>query len=1513
MKQIHTGTENNGWDRKKFQGGANTDADAQDVARSRGTYLNAHNFRIADHDGGNGALTKVGGEVLFEGAGQPGAETYRCIGSISVSGRRFTAWASTAPGLFPPIIKVDGLTVAMSPDIPYVWDKKLQLDCAEDCEGGIVFDARSGDVPIHWPIKAMLDGLAAGELTYFDLFDVSIVQASPTRPLNRPRFRGFQTVGAGAGVVGGQRIYRVRYVNENGDRTPNGPPLGPVMVPFVMNSGGQTPIAPSFPAAGFAGMSVDQIGLRTRFAVKLRVRVDNRANFGSFEVVCEHFSTNAGPDAVPEITIVHRQQIQPGENDWYDVLDDGTVIDEIPTDENSIQMYYIREANSVRYINYRVVYGGVVIGRRSVEGEYIESDGTRLVPFTKNLGVKGHQDPINHCYFRRFQSGERHAIGVVYYDSTGGESYVDRVEESFRFPNRRDEKSGDSLAFSDAPCYAANVNGEVTPTYEVFDLDNATGRTQDGQVVNVMAEARRKIGAQNFQNQAFTSSYAGPLENFVPYGQNNDGTYQDSAAWGPWLKSSQLKPLRPVNPDDYKFGLDYRVNTRVAREGEANGNTVLNYNPRVFNVENHTMGVALRGVASQPAGMQGFSVVASKPAGRVIGQVLCKWKLISGPVTDGTFLATGSQATKDVWQFHVCFPDFNAGSINQGVWEGLMANDQRYGLQLVSPLGIASEMFGSANMLRTIEQEQGSYATIADMLSYVRVLWDNGQINPGNGSGGISPSAPLPGGQDHFAGFASWRNGAPASMPWGGPADQVLQITNAEEVVHQSGIRSMVFTMGSPVYSTTSAGGSKDFASPSTQAFHEPWYVANIVQDAIEPEDNEGYISLNHYQSFRSCIGIGDGTDGQTFEIVDENVDDFYDAAGGERFIWILTTQGVRAFMSADNLTAAEVNLLVMQIADAGSVTTAGGQEIYGLYRVEFGNDGDSRIILYNFTAEVGARVEVRYRGAEVRVYGDMITSPAMATLHDAAVAANPTNPISNATVDSGPVAMPRYGPNWFTGNGNALHTNGLPIPFANFHYNGRYMVPFGLGWGAGGPTQSLAISQLESGTLISVRQWKAIFDCEVRSPLYLSHFEAGGVSCYPQKQYVPRPFNFIFSGNTSADHTVNGLFGNYQDSNLYPHSNSNDWMFGGFLQSRQEVMPNYSIQPRVAFFRLDDFARIENERQCSMLVWSNKYTPLSSDTAGLKTFPVNNSIFVENSRGGIQRLFSRMGNLYVVTNGATFRALIESSIAYSADGTAFSMFAQDNFIGTVKPISETVGMPNDSWMTAAEGGLEFERVVQDVLTWFDGRTQHMLVGDQVMDIGIGVFRKALRAAVSTSPSRQVCAAIDQNKQELHLNMGAGTLLRSKSWTGTTDYRYDEMLYHDGRMYGMRGLQTYLMDVGATLNGSVVEAWVKVPSAPFDGERMEWVRVKVNSVRKPTRIEFFDEDDQLVSWMDAATFGQWWIKRETDWEQYVPRTNPAVNANRRRLQGRLAYYKVIFGEQGEDMVSSTSVQVKPMK
>ena len=1498
MKQDHRP-----WKSNDFKGGANTDADGVVIAGADGVYRDARNMRLVDNQGNNGTLTKIGGEQAFYVANVPGPETYTCIGCILVKNRVIEFWASSDPDTHMPFMRVNGEVMVQSADLPYKFYKPLQLHKMEDCEGGMVFDARSGDVPLHWDIGDIMAEYAAGNQTYFSGLSITAYQANLLRPVNRPVFMGITDIGAGSGMYPGQYGYTTRLVNANGDHTPDGPPLESVMIPVLSDD------APNLPTAGVVGSSVSGLAQRTKWGAKLKFRVNNKANMAWVEVVRSQYILDGGIDQLVDIVIAARFPLDPGQNEVMYFTDNGDHVDEISTDASLILTHYVSSANSVRYIDYRVVYGGVEVGKKNIVGTY---DGTtKTFPVTKSIGTKGHGDPVNHCYKRRFQSGERYAVGNVFWLPDGSTSDVDFIEE-VQLPNRRDPKTGDSLTGSDAPCYAAttDVQGvtKVGPTFEVFDHDNATDKTGvyadlNDQYVNVMKDGTRIA----------SNTYGLPnlaTDNLSP---NNGELYQTSGGSSGGLKTNNLHALHPTNPSDVRNSFDYKVNTHVRNN---NSGPYIPYSPKIFNVGHHSLALALRGV-NQPSGAQGFSMVTTKPAGRVVAQGLARWSLLDGSNASGG----GGQATKLKNVVEVNFPDYGGGMMSQVDYDAILNGSALggYQIQFVSPLGIATEQYGSALMTNgASSQNSRGLGYFSDIMSYARVLWDKGQINPGNIQGIHEPQ---PNGADNFVSFGQWRNQS-ASGPWGQGADGnvIMNVLNASPITTQDpDYKGVSLTIDRDIYST-SQGGTDDFNDIDTQNFHEPWYVVNIIREGLHPDRLGGYVSCNHYQAYTSEIGVT-ATQNQQFLLADENLDMIQGRVndGIERYIYLQTQAGTLRYMNMEGMSTAQYTQALLTQASQGYFSSPfTGEQVEGLFSV--GQDGDDTFIKLESYVALGATVEVRYdKRIPTVFYGDRVTAASFVMAADGAAF------VRKQYIDNHQYALDHIDGPWnamsingvdpntdgsFTFNYNCKKTYGLCVPFSNYVFNSKYWVPFGKGYG-------MEINHLSNGRINSIRQWMVLFDCEVKSPLQLSQYSDTTRQSYPHCNYIPKPYMYEALTLNPSD---SGVFSSYPDSDHYPHPGSPH--VGGFYVNQLPVSP-YRVAPRVKYYERPPNLGEEITNLCDALIYSEKYSPLIRNLPGLKTFPQDNIYFIENDTGAIQRLYSYLGDLCVLTETGVYLALIHKNLMYSPDGSSQNIYATLDFIGSVTPRSKAIGMPGDWWRTAAEGPILSDQGQRtDSLMWFDGTSQYRLTSGSVIDIAKGRYRKGLSNAAFvpstwTFPVRK-CGVYDQDKDELYTGLFSGTTLyafspQTNQWYGTTDHQYDNMLWTPKGMMGMRDGITYALDNGQILNGKPVQGWVKVASAPYPNERMWFRRIKVDSVRKPTRIEFYDENDVLVAWMDEATFGPHYLLKETAWEHWVPMDRVSIAPKKKAIQGRLAYAKMMFQDPGEDKVAFSGMLVVPVK
>lgn len=1487
------------WDPRSYHGGANTDVDPKALALSNsGEYRDASDMRRAGVSAEDAALVRIDGERIRYPASEDGADTYVCIGAVEVLGKAFTIWASNDPAQFPPFIQIDGITVVKSGQLPYLFNLKLQLAVSEDCEGGFVFDARSGTIPLVWDVRDILAAFDSNSDRYFGGFILEQHQVNQAAPVARPLFRGFEQVPSGGGMIPGQVFYAQRYADDNGNVTAIGPELGGIYVPvFTLDN-----ISQGFQNSGLAGAAVNDFGVRTNIGVKLRVRIDNITNSSRMEIVRVQYNLNGGIDAVPEVYVVHQRAISPGELGWFDWTDIGEQITLIEADAVQEQRFFIRSANSVRYINYRLVYGGVVIDPKNIPLTFREENGQKVVPFTKNLGPKGHADPVAHCYDKSFTRGERYGLYCSIRDPASGKTFGQEINPNWQAPNRRDEKTGDPMTFSDHAIYGANVDHVVTPTFDVFDHDEAIGQQEMDRVVNIMQEGRRRIGpGGGYPETVYTDALN--LEG---------GTYQDSFNGISYLKTDGLKPLRPVRPNDSdKFGLRYRVNKFVRNRTGGNLGASVPYNPQVFDVNHHALGALVYGPTDVPAGYAGFEISRTAPAKRVLFQALGQWKLRPG----------SSPAAKEQFVMRVHIPDFDMGIIGQDVMSALSNNPSTIRAQMVCPLGMCSQVYGAATSQMSPLNPGTAKANIADMISYARVRWDNGQINPGLAIGGYSPGSPLPLGQDHFVGHGSWRNPVNLNDPWhiGGNNGNSLVGVSSFTMVDDN-IFEIVFSQA--IYNTPGPTN-QDFNDPLVAAWQEPWYVINIVQDGAIPDDTLGLYSCNHYQAMRSCIGrYAGGT--EDFVLIYERWEDVRAYLPNDlRYAWVIPPDGgaAQAYVCKTNAPFVILNLPTI-LSDINGLQgywlAPDGTQVYGICEaLQNGNDWSVRIGVNGTFPIPGSRIEIRYNNdAPIRLLGgESVISAALGRLadHEVTAYAQPffSDPVSfpgqeGAVAFFTQLAFPGETP---------YHIGGAPVPFSEFMFNPRYMVPFGLGYPGFG-SYHFSVDQLGHGELMNARQWVTLFDCESRAPAFLSGFENAAGGTFPNIHYMMRPYNF--DPNVSAE--GNGVHDGYFDS-VYPGEPQANWVRGGFKDAKR-VATDYMLQRQALFFTRSEFDPDEKTDLCNAVVYTPKVSPLVRGTTGFRTFPATNIYFIEDNAGPIQRLYAstsltRGHNLAVFTDHGICLLLIEKSVAYSADGQSFTMFKNDNFIGGEVWRSKLIGMPGDYWQTAGEGS-SFPgntRTEADMICWFDGDTVRQFINDDPQDLGIGKYRVALRA--EAADRRGIMDGVfDRTRHEYWVKIHDKVLVYAftpglQGWNGKYTYDFDAYLCLKARMLGMRDGGTWELGIGDTINGEEINEWVQNVSGRLPDERQEWLHVFIQGDKnvKPARVEFSDEDDVLQCWLDDPTFGPSYLKFQNGYQNHIPCRNTSIDPERKRLQGWWMFFRIFKPRR----VGLTKIQYKPIK
>ena len=183
MKQQH-----HPHDIKHYSNGVNRDVDDELMGLQEGQSIDACNMRSNPMDGDNAARKKINGEeVMYPnidnrcagGTGLPLASTYECIGIVEVNDHIIEFWADSAK-VDPPVVRIDGLIVLMTADLPVTIDAPLQIAKNESCVGGEIYFTDYVVTPMLFNIDDLLlnsgidVGGKEGECTgkYFDGFNL---------------------------------------------------------------------------------------------------------------------------------------------------------------------------------------------------------------------------------------------------------------------------------------------------------------------------------------------------------------------------------------------------------------------------------------------------------------------------------------------------------------------------------------------------------------------------------------------------------------------------------------------------------------------------------------------------------------------------------------------------------------------------------------------------------------------------------------------------------------------------------------------------------------------------------------------------------------------------------------------------------------------------------------------------------------------------------------------------------------------------------------------------------------------------------------------------------------------------------------------------------------------------------------------------------------------------------------------------------------------------------------------
>lgn len=1562
--------QNHPHDIRTTNAGVEQDIDQELQGSLPGVVVDRHNMRTASMDGSNGASKKINGEeVLYPnidnrcngGTGLPLSTSYECVGVAEINGYIVEFWAD-ADGLDSSLVRIDGLIVLQSEDFPLQSDFPLQIAKNESCVGGEVYFTDFNSPPMFLNIKDLLlnsgvsvDGEAGscGE-KYFSEFDLSQYLLVLGRTVEHPVFIKLDTGGAydftfgASGLPVGYVTYSHRYVTLTGERTGWSAPTPQIPIIKRVSSS----CAP-YPNSKAISKNPD-ISVPSIYGAHIRIRLDNENDYDSVQVRRDSWIAGdpLGTPATSEVA--GRIQLLPGQFGIVDILDKGGSEEVLSNTDTTNVMTAISRAKAIRYFNNRLYLMNIEYASRDVEDTVTMIDeglSTVIFPAIRKINKDGHSDPHKAAYHKSTMRGEKHGYGIVLYDGQGQNTFAKSIggAENFQMPQRRDITS----SLTEGVSYYGTVraahtdgttgfNNGVGQTHEVFDLVDAVQKTNACLYANIMDNGTRDTNAIDYVTDP-------------DFGDCEPTTSDWNAGLGlTSMNKMGYKPWAPVNQDDQDCShLDFRYNIAVGKTS----NFSVPYNPKGYEPNYYSAGVAFKGVESLPVWAKAFSIVKTPPADKVVAQGLGYYSLIGA---DGDL---GDNTSKKLNEIAVYLPDLDAEiGLNPTLIEDIKSDPAAFAVQVVSPLGFFTEVATFIDSTEALlpERDRG-----VDMLTFARIIEDSSQkINP-NENVDMGVGDPASGTNNRYTAFGKWRatnfetTGRFANT---GDASGVLAQFDIDspgpiDYVSQSG-RSNYFRIPlvENLWTTGTTSGSVNTDDTDVQRWHEPLYVINIIRKAADvPVTNStNFDSTGHYQKLSSTIGVSDGTESQSFELVDERWEDVLQNPNGEiqndysslyRFVFIKDILGnEKRWLNWDNITGAPLTAIILDISNNGfaNVTDASGTyQVYGIYKSSETTDYTAKIFSVNFAWSFmgydkdifipleGSEVIVKYDNRiPIRVFGgDTWINESIWAIKDKQYGNNGKN-IAEGDRDQG--------------DGQGDFRLSIPFPFKRFQLNPRQIVVRN--------TKGLQRQQITEWYKVtggiatgnsSLRQLINVWTAESRINLSFAFNDESLLSnheqYFPLKNYVQRPHKYdngLFGTDAATVYADNGIFAAYEDD--YGDEFKN-WIYGGFRFLPQVNIDYSKADNTRAFASVPAIGYDEQNKFCTRIIWSALKAINVQDSPGIRTFYTINSYDISDDTGEIKRAYDAISekgnNLYAFTEEGVCLLLIDKRIIHEINANELATVGSD--VGGILNelwINKDIGMSEEMWRSVGE--------YSNFILWMNKNSVYLMASNQITDIARkgyhSYIRKFFLDKLGTGYIDKVTGVYDilHNEYWCNINLYNEDPLKvtkrptlvfnqgSQQWEGTNDYNFDKFLSFDNTTYGMREMETYILNEGRIISGEQVNAFLTQACSVMksttgrnsvDISDKEFIRIRVNSDNKPTKVEFFNDLQGLLIGdvkceLDTIA-NPLALKDYNGFEQYIPRQT----ISRDRMQGRLLIFKISHNLDEDFKIITTDIQYKQLK
>jgi hypothetical protein len=1528
MKQQH-----HPQDIKTYQKGINSDTNKEILGNSEeGEHVDALNMRSISMDGDNYAKKKIKGEESLYplidnrclGDGSMTFAGYECMMAQEVNGHIVEIWASSVVGEFP-FMRIDGQIVLYSEDFPIDIFHPLQYDKNESCIGGEIYVTNNNTTPMVFSIKdlmensGMIDGFECTE-KYFESFNIDAYVITPSATLHKPAFikqdvsyAGYDYVVGTSGLCVGSYSYSYRMVDAQGERT-NFSPITE-LIPVVRKNSSATLY--SYPHQQTFSSNPD-ISSSTIYGNHIRLRYENYVEFVSIELRRDSWYAGDPLTNPPVSEIIATIPIINGMNviDVFDRAEANFIGATILTlEEQSTDLSPIRRAKSIRYFNQKLYLMNIGYYQKDISNEitFVDENDAGFATI-ENLGKPGHKHVYNAAMHKSNMRGEKTGFGVVLFDKNSSASYAVEVPNftNFQFPERRGlmDEGGEAYDSSyKGVVRAANTEGEVSWTHEVFDLEDAVSKT-----------------GQDEERPGDPLRY----------------NYRDGGGDG-------YHAMNPTSQNDTTSDLNKAVNNRVSINSESADFPLWDdYTPPAFGPNYYAQGFALKGIDTYPDWADGFSVVQTDPANRVVAQGLGFYSLIEADP------GLGTDTQKEVDSFWAYFPDLEL--LTPEIAEDLVNNNGAgYKIQCVSPLGYFSEVYN------TRKPELENKRKGADIITYARVIKDKftttatEQINPvlGNYSGIQDDVVHDPLLVNRYVAYGRFTNSitpdAP-EFPSNGSGNHEFTILEVNDVTTNS-TRQTYFRiqLTESIYNELGMNGHSnpilghnDATNDGVLEWREPMYVINLIKDSnINPGLTTEYKYTGNYIKFKSLVLESNGSNGQTATLVSERWEDCIPQITSQinglstygalkRFVYVVGTDEIErrwmnvSFESGPTITTILTALNTFGVYNDAVVTD--GFDIYGIYTSTQSSgdvDGICQVFTLNFNETPGytdftvpapgSKVYVKYDNRiPVRVFGgDTYINESIWAVLDNEYDKN---------------GDPKDSTNEFFMN--------APFPLKSYDFVDTYPVwensdawnyEYGYGF------QFCDNLGLDAAT---IRQLITMWTAETRINLSFAFNneapdKANSDQFFPLINYIPRPYKW--NNDNPSDRTTfendNNLITEYFDDYGYEW---NLWVYGGFRFTPQVNIDYSKSQTTELFTSIPAVGFTEETDFCTRIIWSLKRPINSQDTPSVKTFLPSAYFDISDDTGEIKFAWSGLSsdkgnNLYALTDSGVCLLMVDKRVVTEINANELATVGSDagGILNQIW-IDKTIGMHDETWRSWAE--------YSNVLFFCNGIAAYTFGDNQLTDISkTGFFEllnRRFNSLIGQGYEAKLSGGFNVLTKEYVMNVCTrnefpefNTLIfgtQQASLQCQSTYNYDKYLYYKNHFFGMKNQGdyngTFELGIGNIINGNDIPCYLTGLSDAVIIADKEFIRIRVNSNSKPEQIYFYKsfndyKTDTYDSVVDALAVPLS-IKNYFGYECYIPRS---VVAPHYRNQGRVLIFKIVSSADEEFLVTSTGVQYKALK